>query len=386
MPERRVDIVQIASPNGRWAREFIRFPHRLYARCDQWVPWFDRSTRNVLAKRHPFFDHAEGEYYVAIRDGRTVGRIGVFENGNRSDDRTCDFYFFDTIDDLSVSSALFDAAFVWARRRGLPTVVGPKLFGAMSGQGILVDGFEHPAAMTMMNYNYPYYQRHLEAAGFTKRKDYVSAQIEPQTYELPDKIRRIAEITLARGRFKVLRFKNVRELRGIGSRVGSIYNSVLASFNEGHVLSDREIEAAITDLMMIADPKLIKILTYNERIVGFLLAFPDLSRAIRSSRGRLTPLSVFRLKREFRRTDRFIVNGIGILPEFQRLGGNALMYYELAQTSKEQKGRFVHAEMTQIAESTELMLGDMATLGGMVYKKHRLFERQVDCEALINPA
>ena len=64
---------------------------------------------------------------------------------------------------------------------------------------------------------------------------------------------------------------------------------------------------------------------------------------------------------------------MGILPEYQRLGGNALLYSELTRTAG--GDRFRRAELTQISERTELMLRDVQTLGGRIYKVHRMFER-----------
>jgi excinuclease UvrABC helicase subunit UvrB len=65
------------------------------------------------------------------------------------------------------------------------------------------------------------------------------------------------------------------------------------------------------------------------------------------------------------------VNGAGILPAYQRLGGNALLYSELEKTISG-KG-YTHADLTQVAESTGLMLSDIKTLGGEIYKIHRVF-------------
>jgi hypothetical protein len=376
-----VRIVPVGSPRGSDAEEFIRFPHRLYAGCDQWVPWFDRSIRDLIARRHPYFDHSDAEFFIA-RDGEeTVGRIVLLENrrfNEKHGERACCFYFYDVVDRREVTRSLFAHAQRWARARGLDRIVGPMLFGAVGGQGLLVEGFEHRAAMTMMGYHYPYYRAHLEAEGFTKRKDYLSFQADPRTYVLPERIARIAEVTMKRGRFEVRRYRSRRDLRDDAALVGAMYNEVLASFNEGPVLTDREVARVVAELLSVVDPRLIKILARDSQIVGFLLTYPDLSEAMQRCRGRLGPISLIRLKRESSKTRRLIVNGMGILPEYQRLGGNALLYAELTRTAQEQPGRFVHADFTQIAESTDLMLTDLTTLGGEPYKRHRLYEKRLD--------
>jgi hypothetical protein len=131
---------------------------------------------------------------------------------------------------------------------------------------------------------------------------------------------------------------------------------------------------------MVADPALIKVLAYGERIVGFVFAFPDLSAALQRSRGRIAPWAVLDILAEYRRTTGLIINGMGILPEFQRLGGNALLYYALERAVRGRRPPsppFRHVDLTQVAETTALMLSDLRTLGGQVYKTHRVYRKEL---------
>ena len=127
--------------------------------------------------------------------------------------------------------------------------------------------------------------------------------------------------------------------------------------------------------MLVSKPSLIKILYYDDQVVGFLFAFPDLSAALQRAGGRLDPIRIIDLLAEARRTDTLIVNGAAILPEYQKLGGNGLMYYELIRTILD--SGYQRAEMVQIADTTNLMLADMQTLGGRVYKTHRIYRREL---------
>ena len=117
---------------------------------------------------------------------------------------------------------------------------------------------------------------------------------------------------------------------------------------------------------------LAKVLVYKDEVCGFLLGFPDLSAAIQRANGRFSPWSLVQLLRETKKTRSLIINGMGILPRFQRLGGNALLYYELAQTARSR--RFDQVDLTQIAETTGLMLSDITALGAKIYKTHRIYQ------------
>ena len=207
-----VAAVQARSPGER---EFIAYPKRLYEGCAQWVPWFDVDMRALLRRSHPFFGHASGEFFLAREDGRTVARACVVKNPAyiaQHGARCGHFYFFDADDDPQAVEILFTRLLEWARAQGLEMLRGPMLLGGTSGSGVLVQGFEHRAAMTMMPYNRPYYASLLEGLGFRKHVDLYSMDLPPSSFRIPERISSVAEKVLARGRFKVLRFANKRQL------------------------------------------------------------------------------------------------------------------------------------------------------------------------------
>jgi hypothetical protein len=130
----------------------------------------------------------------------------------------------------------------------------------------------------------------------------------------------------------------------------------------------------LENILLVADPRLIKIIVNKrEEAVGFLFGFPDLSAAMQRAKGHLLPLGIFDLLTEGKRTDWIAVNGAGVLPEYQGHGGNALLYYEMEKTIKNENFKFKHCDMTQVAETTKQMRADLVNLGGKEYKNHRVF-------------
>ncbi len=378
MHDSELAVEVVGSSASRQGRDFIELPHRLYAGCRQWVPQFRLDMRAILDRRHPFFDRSEAAFFLCRRAGRPVGTIAAIDNvpyNEHHSSRVGHFYFFDCEDDPAASHALFDAAVSWMRRRGLRELIGPFGFSIM-GMGILVDGFDHRAAMTMMSYNYPYYERLLEAEGLRKHRDQLSMFLDAKTFRLPDKVRRVAEIAMKRGNFEVPEFRRKSDLRRYAREIGRVYNESFQSHgDEYNPLSPREIDQITKDLLTVADPSLIKLLLCKGEIAGFLCGFADLSVALQRGRGRLTPLSILRLLLEYRRTRWLIVNGAGILPRFQRLGGNALLYSMLEKIASRRS--FLYVDAVQIAETTELMLADLETLGAKVFKTHRVYRREL---------
>jgi len=360
-------------------RRYLRLPSRLYRGHPLWVPpiLIDAATQ-LNREKHPFYEHSQAEFFLATYDGKDIGRIAVLENrpyNQYHGKRQAQFYLFECEEDFEAAKALFERAFEWARARGLSQLVGPKGFGALDGYGMLVEGFEHRPAMTMMNYNPPYYPDFMARLGFRKEVDFVSCYLGADRFQLPERIHRIADWSAKRYGLQVRRFASKRELRAWAPRIGQTYNQSFIHNWEYYPLSEREIKFLTDNLLGVADPKLIKIITHEERVIGFLFAFPDVSAAIQRSKGRLLPLGIIDLLIEFKRTKWVALNGAGVLPEYHGKGGNAILYSEVQKTIRE--SGFLHADLTQVAETAVQMRHDLENVGGVPYKNHRVFIRDL---------
>jgi hypothetical protein len=373
-------IEKIDTENKAQVKRFIKLPYRLYKDCPQWVPLLDVDAYAYLnRKKHPFHEHSDVDFFLAVRDGQDVGRIATIENkpfNQYHDTKKANFYFFDCENDQEATDALFETAFEWAQERNLDTMVGPKGMGPLDGYGVLVRGHEHRNTMTMLNYNHAYYQGLVEAQGFEKEVDFVSCYLPADSFRIPERVERIAQRVMERGHLEVKRFKNKKELLAWASRIGKAYNGAFVDNWEYYPLSQREIDFVVDNIMMVADHRLIKIIVHGDDVVGFLFAFPDVSAALQRAKGKLNPLSLIDLLLDMKRTHSVSANGMGILPWFQGHGGNAILYAEMGRTLLDFK-QFQHVEMTQVAETTEQMRADLKNLNGVEYKNHRVYRKSI---------
>ena len=372
-------VEQIDVYQEDYIRRFVDLPYRLYHDQAQWVPPLRVDVELMLNKhKHPFYEHSEADFFIAVRDGRDVGRLAVLVNTRFNayhQTKLAQFYLFECENDQAAANALFEKAFQWARARRLERMVGPKGFGALDGYGLLIEGFEHRQIMTMMNYNYPYYPVLLENLGFHKEVDFVSCYLNSTAFTLPDRIHSIARRVQQRGTLQVKRFKNKNELKAWADRIGDAYNRAFVNNWEYYPLTEHEIKFILDNLLVIADPRLIKIITHDDQVVGFLFGFHDVSAGLQRARGRLFPLGLLHILLDMRRTKWVAMNGVGILPQFQGRGGNALLYAEMENTVKE--FGFEHADLTQIADTAVQMRHDLVSLGGKLYKTHRVYAREI---------
>jgi hypothetical protein len=375
-----LNIEKIDTDNKSQVKRFVDLPYRMYKDCPQWVPPLHVDAYMYLnRKKHPFHEHSDVDFFIAVRDGRDVGRIAAIENkpfNAYHKVKESNFFLFDCENDPEAATALFNQVAEWSRARGLDMVVGPKGMGPLDGYGILVFGHEHRQTMIMLNYNFPYYQQLVEAQGFEKEVDFVSCFLPADKFHIPERVERITQRVMQRGGLQVKKFKNKKELVSWAPRIGIAYNNAFVNNWEYYPLTQREIDFVVSNIMTIADHRLIKIITHGEDVVGFLFAFHDVSAAMQRARGRLFPFGLLDILLELKRTNTVAVNGMGILPEFQGHGGNAMLYSEMGHTLLDFQ-QFVHVEMTQVAETTEQMRADLKNLNGVEYKNHRVYRKTV---------
>lgn len=371
-------IEKVDTENKKQVKRFVELPHQIYANCPQWVPPLNIDAYNQLnRKKHPFHEHSDVDFFLAVRDGKDVGRIAAIENkpfNKYHNEKTADFYFFECENNVQTATALFQTVEEWAHSRGLNKLIGPKGMGPLDGYGIQTLGFEHRQTMTMLNYNHAYYPELVESLGFVKEVDFVSCYLPADKFHMPERVEKIAQRVMQRGNLEIKTFKSKKELLQWADRIGTAYNNAFVHNWEYYPLTQREIDFVVENIMTIADYRLIKIITHGEDVVGFLFAFHDVSAAMQRARGKLFPFGLLDILLEIRRTNTVSVNGMGILPEHQGHGGNALLYYAMGKTLLD-FSQFSHVEMTQVAETTEQMRADLKNLNGVEYKNNRVYKK-----------
>jgi hypothetical protein len=370
MRVRKLDTTQ-----ARDVRQFIRFPFQLYRDCQQWVPPLVPDMKLALNRdRYPFYRYSDADFLVVESEGQTLGRIAVLENRPYNEfhrARTAFFYYFEVVEDVQAARLLFDAAFDWAKAHDLDTILGPKGLLRGDGQGLLVEGFEHRPAFGIA-YNYSYYDAFVRNSGFEKELDYLSGHLS-RGYQLPQRIYDIAEKVKARRGLGVKSFASKKELRELAPTVQKVYNEAFVQVWGYYPASEQEIAAIIERITSIADPRLVKFVMKGEEPIGFLFAYPDVSAAIQKTRGRIWPFGWIHLVREARRTEWVNFNGVGVLPRYQGIGANTVMYVELFKTIMD--FQFEHGDFVQVAESNVQSLGDANALQIQWYKRHRIYRR-----------
>nr|MBE6545246.1 N-acetyltransferase [Oscillospiraceae bacterium] len=172
-----VDIKEVKT--GKDIKEFIEFPLRLYKDCPYFVPPLYSDEKKLL-KSGGNTEDAESVFYLAERDGKTVGRIhGILQKKYNSEHNASQVRFsrFDSVNDPEVAKALFSSVEKWGRKKGMGEMVGPLGFTDLDREGLLVEGFEENSTFEEQ-YNYEYYGALIESAGFRKDVDWLEYELK----------------------------------------------------------------------------------------------------------------------------------------------------------------------------------------------------------------
>ncbi len=321
-----VEIREVKS--RREIKEFIEFPLRLYKDCPYFVPPLYSDEKKLLLSGGRTED-ADAVFYIAIRDGKTVGRIqGILQKEyNRShNEKKIRFTRFDSIDDIEVASALFSAVEEWGRELNMTEICGPLGYTDLDREGLLIEGFDENSTFEEQ-YNYDYYPRLLESLGYAKDVDWLEYELKK-----PDKrnemLTRVAKRSLELNKLHIAstdmpKKKYIEKYRdGFFTCLSECYRHLYGTVEIPRESQDE----LISQFMMVVNKEYaIFICDENERVVGFGLCFPGIGNAVKRSGGRLTLPTLVRILRTVNHPDVIDLALVAVLPEYRNAGINAIL-------------------------------------------------------------
>jgi GNAT superfamily N-acetyltransferase len=352
---------------------FIKFQWSIYNGNSVWVPPLLMDRRKILDKqRNPFYKHAEAEFLTAERNGTMVGRIAAIVNHNHNAehrDKVGFFGFFESIDDVAVSTALFDRAGAFLKSRGMNVMRGPANPSVNDDWGLLIDGFQYPPTI-LMPYNPSYYATLIGKYGFNKTKDLYAYYLSQEQF-YTDRMERVYNFMLERHSM-TFRSLDMKRFDDEVHLVKSIYNKAWAK-NWGAVpMSDEEIEALAADLKPIVKPELVVFVEMQNKTIGFALSIPDINIALRyNKKGRLLP-GLARLLFHKKKISGVRVIVLGVLPEYQKSGAAAMLFYDLANRAR--RLGYTWGEASWVLEDNAPMVRAAEAMNATLQKKYRLYD------------
>nr|WP_313978756.1 N-acetyltransferase [uncultured Prevotella sp.] len=366
-------------------KDFIEFHYDLYEGDPYDAPNLYSDELNTLSRdKNAAFDFCEAEYFLALKEGKVVGRVAAIINNKANEKwekKDVRFGWIDFIDDIEVSNALLKAVEDYGKEKGMTSIVGPLGFTDMDPEGMLTWGFDQLGTMATI-YNYDYYPKHMEKlGGWEKDNDYVEYRLDvPET--APEKYTKIAEMVEKRYNLhaRKLTKKEIFE-GGYGKKLFDLINvtySHLYGFSE---LTDRQIDQYVKMYFPLADLDLITVIedgNKDNQLVGLAITIPSLTRALQKCRrGRLFPFGWWHLLRaiKFHKTEVVDLLLIGVLPEYRSKGANALVFADLIPRYVKYGFKWgeTHVEM----ETNESVQSQWGPLDPTMHKKRRCYRKAI---------
>ena len=366
-------------------KDFIEFHYDLYEGNQYDAPNLYSDELNTLSRdKNAAFDFCEAEYFLALKEGKVVGRVAAIIN-NRANEKwkkkDVRFGWIDFIDDVEVTSALLKAVEDYGKEKGMTSIVGPLGFTDMDPEGMLTWGFDQLGTMATI-YNYDYYPQHMEkVGGWEKDNDYVEYRLDvPET--APEKYTKIAEMVEKRYNLhaRKLTKKEIFE-GGYGKKLFDLINVTYAHLYGFSELTDRQIDQYVKMYFPLADLDLITVIedgNKDNQLVGLAITIPSLTRALQKCRrGRLFPFGWWHLLRaiKFHKTEVVDLLLIGVLPEYRSKGANALVFADLIPRYVKYGFKWgeTHVEM----ETNESVQSQWGPLDPIMHKKRRCYRKQI---------
>lgn len=371
-----VEIKKVTS--RKELKQFIRFNYEFYKNNPYAVPdLYDDMLRTFSPGKNAAFDFCEADYFLALREGRIVGRVAAIINRRANaawKKRQVRFGWIDFIDDIEVSRALIDTVKQWGRERGMDTIEGPLGFTDLDAEGMLIEGFDQLSTMAT-TYNYPYYPRHMEQLGLVKAVDWVEMKIYVPD-EIPEKHLRIADIIRRKYGLHVRKLSGKRGLRrsGLVHDIFRLVNQAYAPLFGFSEMTERQIDQYVGTYLPVLDLRMVTIVENAEgELVAVGISMPSLSHALQRARGRLLPFGWFHLLRAlcWRRPEALDLLLVAVRPDYQNKGVNALLFTDLIPVY--QKLGFKYAESNPELEMNEKVQNQWQYFHTEQHKRRRCF-------------
>ena len=366
---------------ARDIKEFIEFPLRLYKKCPYFVPPLYSDEKKLL-RSGGCSDTAESVFFLAERDGRTVGRIqGIIQKQYNEIHGTRDARFtrFDAIDDRAVADALFSAIEAFARGRKMEKICGPLGFDDLDREGLLIEGFEENSTFEEQ-YNYEYYATLIEGSGFTKDVDWLEYELK-----MPEKrnemLARVAKRTMEMHGLHIASTKlnkraYIEKYRdGFFECLDVCYRHLYGTVP---ITPDKQDELIEQFMMIVNKEYAVFICDKDERVVGFGLCFPAIGDAVKKSGGRLTPATIFKILRAVKNPETIDLGLVAIRPEYQNAGINAVIINGMLDILEE--GKVKSCETNLNLESNTAVQAQWKYFNARQHKRRRSYKKILEAK------
>lgn len=358
---------------------FIDLPWDIYREYPLWVPPLKRQDRLLLTPgKHPYWERAERQLFLALRDGKAVGRIVAIldHNYNENAGEHCGAWgFFECQNDREAAHALFAAAQDWLGERGCQYLRGPLNPSTNYTCGMLVDGFEL-APVIMMPWNPPYYPELVESWHMHKEQDLFAYLFDKHSMKPVPEVSEQIDFFKGKDEF-TYRVSSKATLTEDIRTMLDIYQQSWAD-NWGFTpMPLAEAEEHIKELKSVLDTEFFVLFYCKGEPAGGMLALPDMNALLKRCKGSLglsTLWHYWQARKEMRQGYRLVLFGI---KEEYRMMGLPLLLLDFMFAQARKRPEFSWVEGSWSLEDNVAINDLIEDFGGVLTKRYRIYRREI---------
>lgn len=332
-------------------KKFIKFPNKLYKGNNYFVPPLIAGELGTLRKdKNPAFEFCEAKYWMAYNSkNEPVGRIAGIINHNYNKKIKINYARFgwlDFIEDEEVAETLLKTVEKWGQENNMDFIDGPLGLSEFDASGILVKGFdEMPTAYG--KYNYPYYSRIIENLGYKKETDWVEYNVKVPV-SLPDRYCRMIKITEEKNNIHLVKFSTKKELIKYADGIFELLNKAYENIHGFSKLTPGQLEDLKKQFLPLLRLKFVALVAdSNNKIIGFGICLPSLSKAIQKAKGKMFPTGFLHIFKALIKNDTLDSLLIAIDRDYKDKGVTALIFYKIGKA-------IIKSNITNIETTREL--------------------------------
>jgi GNAT superfamily N-acetyltransferase len=361
----------------RELRQFMHLPARLHRDHSRWVPPIYADERRFLnPEKNRAFSYSDTTLALAWRNTTLVGRImGIINRrcNELRNERTGRFGLLESIEDENVAFALLDYIEDWARTKGMNKITGPMGFNDHDPEGFLVEGFEHEPTIATY-YNFEYILRFLEAKGYSREVDYVVYKVNVPD-AVPELYEKISKRLSTRNEFRLLEFRRRKDVKPYARSIVNLMNEEFRDLYGFVPLDEEEARDLARRYLPLIDPRFLKTVAKDDRIIAFVLGIPNMNDGLRKAKGRLFPFGIFQILRAAKRSKQLDLLLGAIEKEYRGRGLDVMLGGAMMRSAID--AGFECIDSHHELETNTRIRAEMERVGGKVYKRFRIFQKQL---------
>jgi hypothetical protein len=358
-------------------KTFIHLPAKIHKGEANWVPpIYSDDWIYYDPKKNKSFGYSDTILYIAYKENKPVGRImGIINHRYNTikNENAARFCSLECFNDAEVARKLIGKIEEWARQRSTEKLIGPFGFSDKDPQGLLIEGFEYLPVIST-NYNLPYMVKLVEDLGYSKVVDLVVYQVSVNNINL-ELYKKVAERIMSKSDYTLMEFKTRKELKKYIRPVFALINETYSDIFGFMPFEEQEMDNFANRFLTVIDPEYVKVVFHRDVLVAFFLAMPDISEGLQKSKGYLYPVGFYHILKSQKKTKRLVLLLGAVKEGYRGLGIDSIMGIKMMESSL--KGGFEYWDSHLELENNFKMRAEMEKAGGKVYKRYRVFGKNL---------